>query len=69
MKGDSMTVTVAKMNDRVVEVVRVADTVAFSNERGWVMVCFDFDKAYHKRAEFMWVPATTQFDWVREFSF
>ena len=29
-----MTVTVAKMNDKIVQVVRVADRVAFSQDRG-----------------------------------
>ena len=64
-----MTVTVARMNDRVVEVVRVADTVAFSSECGWVMVCLDFEKAERKKSEFRWVPASTRFDWVRTFAF
>ena len=64
-----MTVTVARMNDRVVEVVRVADAVAFSSERGWVMVCFDFEKTERKKSEFRWVPASTRFDWVRTFAF
>jgi len=64
-----MTVTVAKMNDRVVEVVRTADTVAFSQERGWVMVCFDFEQSERKKSQFRWVPATTRFDWVRTFAF
>ena len=64
-----MTVTVAKMNDRVVEVVRVSDTVAFSSERGWVMVCFDFEQAERKKSQFRWVPANTRFDWVRTFAF
>ena len=60
---------VAKMTDgRVVEVVRVTETVGFSSERGWVMVCMDFEKTYRKRTEFKWVPATTRFDWVREFA-
>ena len=62
--------TVAKMTDgRVVEVVRVAETVGFSPEKGWVMVCMDFEKTFHKRTEFKWVPATTPFVWVREFVF
>ena len=69
MKGDSMTVTVARMNDRVVEVVRVADTVSFSSERGWVMVCFDFEQSERKKSQFRWVPASTRFDWVRTFAF
>jgi hypothetical protein len=61
--------TVAKMNDRLVEVMRTADTVAFSEERGWVMVCFDFEQAERKKSHFKWVPASTRFEWVREFSF
>jgi hypothetical protein len=65
-----MMITVAKMTDgRVVEVVRVAKTVGFSPEPGWVMVCFDFEKTYCKRTEFKWVPAATRFDWVREYTF
>jgi hypothetical protein len=65
-----MMIKVAKMADgRVVEVVRVADTVGFSPEPGWVMVCMDFEKMYGKRTEFKWVTATTRFDWVREYTF
>jgi hypothetical protein len=63
-------IKVAKMIDgRVVEVVRFADRVGFSPERGWVMVCFDFDRTDSKRTEFKWMPATTRFDWVREYTF
>ena len=63
-------IKVAKMTDgKVVEVVRVADTVGFSPERGWVMVCFDFEKISRKRSELKWMPATTRFEWVREFTF
>jgi len=63
-------VVVAKMTDgRVVEIVRVAETVGFSTDKYWVMVCFDFEKINRKREQFKWVPATTRFDWVREFSF
>jgi hypothetical protein len=65
-----MMIKVAKMTDgRMVEVVRVADTVGFSSDRGWVMICFDFEKADRKREHFKWVPAKTRFDWVREFVF
>ena len=63
-------VIVAKMTDgKIVEVVRVTDTVGFSDAKDWVMVCFDFEKINRKREHFKWVPATTRFDWVREFSF
>jgi hypothetical protein len=65
-----MMTTVARMPDgKMVEVVRVAETVAFSPDRDWVMVCFDFEKVERKREHFKWVPATTRFDWVREFCF
>jgi hypothetical protein len=37
--------------------------------QGWVMVCMDFDKMYGKRTEFKWVPATTRFEWFREYTF
>jgi hypothetical protein len=57
------------MKDRLVEVIRVADTVPFSSERGWVMVCFDFEKPERKKEQFKWVPASTRFDWVRTFAF
>jgi hypothetical protein len=60
--------TVAKMMDgRMVEVVRVADTVAFSDAAGWIMICMDWEKADRKKSEFKWIPAETRFDWVREF--
>jgi hypothetical protein len=62
--------TVAKMMDgRMVEVVRVADTVAFSDVTGWIMICMDWEKADRKKSEFKWIPAETRFDWVRDFVF
>jgi len=62
--------TVAKMMDgRMVEVVRVADTVAFSDAPGWIMICMDWEKADRKKSEFKWIPAETRFDWVRDFVF
>jgi hypothetical protein len=60
---------VAKMNGKLVEIVKVADAVKFSNSRGWVMICMDFEQADRKKSEFKWLPATTRFDWVREFCF
>lgn len=61
--------TVAKMNGKLVEIVKVADAVKFSNTRGWVMICMDFEQSDRKKSEFKWLPATTRFDWVREFCF
>jgi len=65
-------IKVAKMRDgRIVEIVRTAETVGFSPEPGWVLVCFDFDKVDRKRSEFQWVPAlalASRFEWVREYT-
>jgi len=63
-------IKVAKMTDgRVVEIVRAAEKVGFSPDRGWIMVCMDFEKMYGKRTEFKWVPADTKFEWVRAYAF
>ena len=46
-------ITVAKMTDgRVVEIVRATEKVGFSPDRGWIMICMDFEKTYRKRTEF-----------------
>jgi hypothetical protein len=60
---------VAKMNGKLVEVVRVADTVAFAPERGWVLICTDFEVSNRRKTQFKWVPASTRFEWVRSFDF
>lgn len=62
-------VTVARMRDRIVQIVRYADRVAFSDERGWFMVCTDWEQPERKKQHFTWVPASTRFEWVREFNF
>ena len=62
-------VVVAKMNGRLFEVVRVADVVGFSRDRGWVMLCTDWEQPERKKQQFKWVPASTRFEWVREFCF
>ena len=60
---------VAKMNDRVVEIVKVAREVQFSNAPGWVLICLDFEQGDRKKSQFKWLPATTRFEWVKEFCF
>ena len=59
---------VAKFNDKIVQIVRVVDTVMFSQDQGWIFICYDFDKINRRREQFKWVRASeTRFDWVREF--
>ena len=62
-------VVVAKLNDRLVQVVRVADTVPFSTDRGWVLVTTDLEVPERKKQHFRWVPSSTRFEWVRTFGF
>jgi hypothetical protein len=64
-----MTVIVAKIKDRVVQVIRITDEVAFSDEKGWILICMDWEQAERKKSQFKWVPASTRFEWVRRFSF
>ena len=63
-----MTVTVAKMNGKIVEVIRVTETVQFSQDRGWVCVCPHVGDVNSNAVN--WVRMQDQrFDWVREFNF
>ena len=63
-----MMVTVAKTTDgRFVEIVRVAKTVAFSPNPDWVMICIDWEHSERRKSLFKWIPASTRFEWVREF--
>jgi hypothetical protein len=55
------------MNGRWVHVMRFARDVAFSAERDWFMVCFDWEQPNRRRSHFRWVPASTRFDAVQEF--
>ena len=62
-------VTVAKMTDgRIVEIVRVAETVGFSEDKRWICICFDFDKISRRRDQYKWIRACDiRFVWVRDF--
>ena len=63
-----MTVTVAKMNGKIVEVLRVAETVRFSQERGWICVCPHVGDVNSNAVK--WVRLAGQrFDWIRNFTF
>jgi len=65
-----MTVIVAKIKDRIVQVIQITDTVAFSKEKGWICICMDWEQAERKKSQFKWVPvASTRFEWVRKFTF
>lgn len=59
---------IAKFNGKIVQIVRTQETVQFSEDRGWIFICFDFDKINRRREQFKWVKASeTRFEWVREY--
>jgi hypothetical protein len=59
---------IAKMKDgTIVEVVRSVETVSFSEEKGWIFICFDFDRTYGKRSKFKWIRSNTEIVWMREY--
>jgi hypothetical protein len=60
---------VAKMDGKLVEIVRVVQEVQFSNTPGWVLICLDFEQAERKKSQFRWLPASTRFEWIRSFAF
>ncbi len=62
-----MTVTVGKIKDSTVQIIRVTDEVAFSEEKGWIMICLDWQQTEARKSQFKWVPSSTRFEWVREF--
>ena len=64
-----MMIVAKTMDGKLVEVIRFVDRVGFSEDRGWILICRDFQWPDRKKDHFKWVPATTMFDWVREFTF
>lgn len=57
-------ILVAKLNDKIVEIVKMAETVQFSNEKDWILISHQVDK----RLSMKWLKANdVQFDWVRSY--
>lgn len=62
-----MTVIVAKIKDQIVQIMRVTEVVSFSDEKGWVMICVDWEQAERKKSQFKWIPASIPFTWIRSY--
>jgi len=61
-----MEVLVAKLNDKIVEIVRVVETVQFSNEKNWILISHQISKKDSLQVK--WLQASkVKFDWVRSF--
>ena len=40
----------------------------FSQDKGWIFICQDFDKINRRREQFKWIKASeAKFEWVREY--
>ena len=63
-----MSVTVAKMNNKIVEILRVAETVGFSDERGWVCICPHVGDVNSNAVKWVRIEKC-YFTWIREFNF
>lgn len=59
---------IAKLEDgTLVQIVKTSESVAFSSEKGWILLCFDFETRVMFQQFLRWVPATTRFTWVRDY--
>jgi hypothetical protein len=57
--------TLAKLNDRLVEILAVRDRVEFSDQLGWILITTDAGQDTCRQIDFRWTPATTRFEWRR----
>lgn len=59
-----MEVLVVKLNNKIVEIVKVAETVQFSDEKNWILISHEVSK----RLSMKWLKANeVKFEWVRSF--
>jgi hypothetical protein len=60
-------VLIAKQWDgRLVQIVKVAHSVGFSDQKDWILLCLDFEKPRRKQQEFRWVSHSTTFQWLKQ---
>jgi hypothetical protein len=59
-------VTVAKLDGKIIEIVRYKWEVQFSEDKGWLLINSEIAKKNSLAVK--WVPITTQFDWVKTFN-
>lgn len=60
-------IKVAKWNNRIYQIIRVVESVAFSEEKEWILLSSQINKK--DSIQVRWVRVKdTRFDWVREFN-
>jgi hypothetical protein len=57
---------IAKYKDKIVEIVKTQHIVQFSKELDWILISHQINKKDSLQVK--WVPASTRFTWVRDFS-
>jgi hypothetical protein len=64
---------IAKLGNKIVRIVKFARDVQFSQDKNWLLIDTDevVDKPNTVPTTLMvkWVPATTRFEWIRNFNF
>ena len=66
---DKDVITLGKLEKtgKVVRLLKKAHTVAFSKDKDWLMIDTDFARGKNSIGQ-RWIPASTKFSWVKEFS-
>ena len=66
---DKDVITLGKLEKtgKIVRLLKRAHTVAFSKDKDWLMVDTDFARGKNSIGQ-KWIPASTKFSWVKEFS-
>jgi hypothetical protein len=60
-------IIVAKWNNRIYQIIRVVESVTFSEEKEWILLSSQINKM--DSIQLRWVRVeNTRFDWVREFN-
>jgi hypothetical protein len=60
-------IKVAKWNNRIYQIIRVVESVAFSEEKEWILLSNQVNKK--DSIQVKWVRVKdVRFDWVREFT-
>ena len=60
-------IKVAKWNNRIYQIIRVVESVAFSEEKEWILLSNQINKK--DSIQVRWVRVKdVRFDWVREFT-
>ena len=62
----------AKLDNKIVEIVKYAYDVRFSQDKGWLLIDPERgapDMTGSTRESIKWIPVSTRFEWVKSFKF